>query len=585
MLRSLRFCSQAACLSFLLGVAACVEAAMSVSLQPSVSSFSKVGALVTWTASAGGGSAGTLWYRFRARPAGAQFHMVRDYGPENRLDWTSLGEGDYEIEASIRNRDTDETAVATAPYHMASRVTGSVPVVSTTANPLVFLYSAPPCPAGSRMKVEFLGNNLLTATPYRDCAAGVSMNFYLGGLRAGSNYLVRHTVATGAAVAYGPVLPLPVPAVKLNIASYDVVWPAADPTANGIVLQSTLFQLPVATDLAGNLVWYYAQQATVTRPEPGGTFLMLNTPAQTDPSQQVFREIDMAGIPLLETNAARVNEQLAVLNKHAITGFHHEAAPLPDGNLVLLGNTEQLLTGVQGPGAVDVLSDTILVLNRNLEVVWTWQALDHLDPKRLATTGDSCTAGGGGCPPFFLANQAHDWLHGNAVRPTPDGNLIYSTRSQDWVIKIDYRNGAGTGNILWRLGREGDFQVVSSDPQPWFSHQHDAGFADDGTLLLFDNGNYRQYTDPSARSRGQVWRLDEQARTATAVLNADLLIYSFALGAAQKLPNGNYHFLIGYVPDLTCYSVEVDPAGNMVYALHARTPEYRSFRMQDLYTP
>src|SRR5207245_7378417 len=61
-------------------------------------------------------------------------------------------------------------------------------------------------------------------------------------------------------------------------------------------------------------------------------------------------------------------------------------------------------------------------------------------------------------------------------------------RHQDWVIKIDYRNGAGDGHVIWRLGQGGDFTVNSTDPNPWFSHQHNAHYIDDHTLILFDNG-------------------------------------------------------------------------------------------------
>ena len=31
--------------------------------------------------------------------------------------------------------------------------------------------------------------------------------------------------------------------------------------------------------------------------------------------------------------------------------------------------------------------------------------------------------------------------------------------------------------------------------------------------------------------------------------------------------------------------MEVDAAGNIVYALHTAAPEYRSYRMRDMYSP
>ena len=65
------------------------------------------------------------------------------------------------------------------------------------------------------------------------------------------------------------------------------------------------------------------------------------------------------------------------------------------------------------------------------------------------------------------------------------------------------------------------------------------------TILVFDDGNTRRLTDPTADSRGQELVLNEQTMTATLVVNADLGNYSPALGAAQLLPNGNLDFTSG----------------------------------------
>jgi Arylsulfotransferase (ASST) len=173
------------------------------------------------------------------------------------------------------------------------------------------------------------------------------------------------------------------------------------------------------------------------------------------------------------------------------------------------------------------------------------------------------------------------------VSLSPDGNLVLSIRHQDWVIKIDYRNGAGDGHVVWRLGQGGDFTVNSTDPNPWFSHQHNAHYIDDTTLVLFDNGNTRRARDPNAHSRGQVWTLDEQTMTATLGVNADLGSYSGALGAAERLSNGNYSFTLGAngpePPIPPARNVEVSPDGAMVYELRVNKPEYRAYRMRTLY--
>jgi hypothetical protein len=182
---------------------------------------------------------------------------------------------------------------------------------------------------------------------------------------------------------------------------------------------------------------------------------------------------------------------------------------------------------------------------------------------------------------------AVDWLHLNAVSWSPaDGNLVLSIRHQDWVVKVDYRHGEGDGHVVWRLGQGGDFTVDSAGPSPWFSHQHDAHYVDDHTLILFNNGNTRWATDPAAHSRAQVWSLDEATMTATLVVNADLGSYSFALGAAQRLANGDYFFTLGTDGPTPvkppAHAVEVGPDSARVYDLMGNRPEYRSFRVRTL---
>jgi hypothetical protein len=269
-----------------------------------------------------------------------------------------------------------------------------------------------------------------------------------------------------------------------------------------------------------------------------------------------------------------------------IHSFTHDAQRLPDGRTAVIGITERTVDINGTP--TNYIGMMILVLNTDLQVMWAWDAFDHLDVNRGPVLGEIVQPGQPGPTTAVPRLPAVDWLHLNAVSWSPaDQNLVLSIRHQDWVVKIDYRNGAGDGHIIWRLGQGGDFTVNSTDPNPWFSHQHKAHYIDDHTLILFDNGNTRRASDPTADSRGQVWTLDEQTMMATLVVNADLGSYSGALGAAERLSNGNYSFTLGTNgPEPVkppAHTVEVTPDGTLVYDLVANRPEYRSFRVRTLY--
>jgi arylsulfate sulfotransferase len=569
------------------------RAAMSVVLTPSMASPALVGTTVTWTPLVYGSTSVALWYRYRVQPPDGDFQMIRDFGPSSSLKWTaSEHEGIYRIEVTVRNQSTGDSIEATADFEMTSRMDNNAPVISSTDNPLVFLYSAPPCPDGSAMRVhvQSTGNpENVVQTSYKFCQPGLSMNFYLAGMTAAAAYQVQHEIKTGFSSEYGPALTLAIPAISsLDVPTYKVMQQSGLSLSDGIILHSPLAQHTVATDLNGNPVWYYPETISyLTRPEPGGFFFGIYEDVYSDASKQTIRKFDLAGNTILETNAARVSEQLAALGKRSITAFHHEVQSLSEGSILALASTEQILTNVQGAGAVDVIGDMIIVLDSNLQVLWTWDAFDHLNPYRSATLGETCYGPGAGCPPFHLARWARDWLHGNSLQLTPDGSILYSSRHQDWLIKIDYRNGNGTGAILWRLGKDGDFNINSNDPSPWFSHQHDARFelGDNSILTVFDNGNVRRSSNSSAHSRGQIYRLDEANHIAELLLNGDLGVYSAALGSAQKLHSGEYHFNCGTLSNATAQSIEIDPMGNIVYSLQGSIAEYRSFRMTDLYSP
>ena len=576
----------------MLGAVFPLHAAITPRLTNSTSAPSTIGTVVRWTVEASDTNPGPLWYRFRARTVNGTFATVRDFSPANTLDWTAIdAEGIYVIEASVFNQRTGEIVYTSAPVEIVSRATGETPVINPTDNPLVFLYSAPPCELGGIMRVYFWTPERPTqATQTRSCNGTSSMNFYIAGMQANTSYEVEHFIFRDRQWTTGPILPLTTGSLPNSIGGRPfpkqtvLLGSSIQYHSNPFLLQGPLNAPPFVTDLNGNIVWYYPEALTfLTGPDRDGLFFGIRN-SGGDSSGSVLRLFDVGGTTIKETNAGALNLQLAALGKRQIGVLHHAATRLSNGNIVTLATVEQMMTDVQGPGAIDVIGDMIIVLDSDLQVLWTWDAFDHLDVARTAIMNETCMRNGG-CMSHFLAPDGNDWTHSNSVSETPDGNLVLSIRHLDWVVKINYENGTGDGRVIWRLGREGDFTFEPGSDDRWFSHQHDASFlSDNATLTLFDNGNLVKASDASATSRGQVLLVDEARRTVKSVLSQDLGVFSQAVGSAQKLLNGNYHFDAGFVNNSRSISFEVDGSGRIVCALQADAMEYRTYRLVDLYT-
>ena len=585
-------------------------AQISVALTCSLSSPANVGTTAVWTATVTP-SGGSRLYRFSTSTKSGVWNVVRDYGLSNTLPWTSLQEGIVGIQVQVMDTVTGATALAQTAYRFLPIVkAGQDPAISPTANPLVALYSTPSCATGSFVRVSFRpvgGAEPTTTTSPQPCNGSTSLNFYIAGMLPSTAYVMQQRVVTGGSGVPGPVLNFQTGAVPFQFPAFTILNPpnANTSTAEGMLLTSFVGgktpSLPAATDLAGNPLWYYLDSNDTLDSNP---FLTRTTPTssvllmlmQGASRRQILREVDLAGNLIRETNATVLSQQLAAMGQSTINWLSHEAVRLRNGHTLVLGTTERLLYNVQGPGKVDVVGDMILDLDQNFQVTWTWNAFDFLPNGRKAILGETCTPQT--CGPLYLAPVANDWTHCNSLYYMPnDGSLILSSRNQDWVLKINYRSGAGDGHIIWTLGRQGDFQIISSDPWPWFSHQHDVEF--DGTNYeLFDDGNTRIAQMGSGNSRGYVLSVDETNMTATPVLLADTGAYSQWWGSAQLLSNGNYQFLNGCLGPLgatvsgciaypgrhTDNSLEVQPDGTKNYSILWNSFAYRSFRLKNLYT-
>lgn len=325
----------------------------------------------------------------------------------------------------------------------------------------------------------------------------------------------------------------------------------------------------VITDLEGNILWSYnpgiASTLNPIKLLPNGHIMLNFSAGASDGANSILQEVDLSGKLIWQMTAADLNTALAAATctgcNITVIGTHHDFVMLPNGHLIVLAATQQVISGTTLTG--DVLID----LDQNHKPVWLWNEFSpgHLDTSRH---------------PMNLA----DWTHSNAVIYSPDdGNLIVSIRHQNWLVKVDYNNGTGTGDILWKLGYQGSFTLAGgTDPTDWFYAQHGPAFVTANTtgqfsLIVFDNGNDRTFptgqvqcvTTASATcySTVSVLQLDETQKTATITFLDKLSGFSYFGGNAQVLNNGNAEFCVTNGPEVR--EVTQDSNAKVVWRIHA----------------
>jgi hypothetical protein len=547
--------------------------------------------------------------------------ITQDFYFNNTFPWTPIDhEGVYDVGVTAWSEATQQTSPAAITVTVNPRVTSGTPVVNTTQNPLVAFYSAPPCSAPATMRVQFQASFTGPGYTASKPCTGLSMNFYVAGMLASSTYALQHQIINGSSVTYGPKLSFTTGSIPSSIIipnHFTISGPTPPNSVNyPYMLHASSGESPYATDLYGNVVWFSEQppynSGYIVHPVVGGTFLAIEDdwansraicgsyPPASCGDHQYLREYDMAGNLIKQTSWSVVNDSVnAIRAKQGrplvrLNSFSHEAIRLPNGYTVTAGTNEQVKQ--TSSGTQDVFGDTVIVLDQQFQPVWAWDAFDYFDINRRTIVSNCNQGTSAGCPQEFLQKQpngapyttAMDWTHMNAIDYDPrDGNLLVSLRHQSWVVKISYNNGAGDGHVIWRLGYGGDFALANGYPvTDWFSGQHDARFQANGLLTLFDNNNASTVTQqPGGTAHGQAWRLDTTNMIATPIQNFDLGVVSVAVGSAALLSNGNYHFQAGFIGVKSTQDFEFTPSGTLVYKDQSDLVTYRSWRMQDLYTP
>jgi hypothetical protein len=446
----------------------------------------------------------------------------------------------------------------------------------------------------------------------------------LAGMRAESSYTVDVAVVvddcelreavTGLTLTTG-ALPDTIPEIVVTerdpeamapgVTLFDLIGlaqeddPPADPAPRGWL---------VMVDDAGEVVWYHAEDHAIgdARMLDDGTILF-------EYNDTAARRIDLRGDVLEEWAGTLITGRFA-LDRYGrrvvgddplivdVEAMHHEHHPLPDGTRAVLSTEIVVYDGFSEPicdedpatfdGTYHLVTDIVVLFDPETgEVLERFPLADYFDPRDDPVAYNLC-----GLPfPQVFPNWLYapidplvrDWTHANAIEvDEPNNTLIVSIRHLDALIGIRWKDdGAGpAGELLWHSGPLGDLELVSGE---WHRHQHAPEVQEDGTVLVYDNGNQRPgrgTPDAPFYSRAVRYRIDPEAGTVEQlweyVSNRDgALVFAGFVGDADHLDNGNVLITDGGINSdegdrVSAQLAEVDPAptegGEVVWAIEVR---------------
>ncbi len=251
--------------------------------------------------------------------------------------------------------------------------------------------------------------------------------------------------------------------------------------------------------------------------------------------------------------------------KDGYTTDLHDLQLLPNGNaLLMIYDTETVDMSKVVPGGQTNAAVTGLVIQEqdpSKNVIFEWRSWDHF------SFFDSTAV---------LTAQQIDLVHGNALAPANDGNLLLSSRNLSEITKINLETGA----VMWRFGGKANmFRIANGQP---FAFQHDVRQLPNGDITVFDNQGTTQTPAPS---QGIEYKLDEVSKTATVVWSFahSPQVFGTFMGNTQRLPSGNTFLSWGAPYTQAGYNffsmTEVTPQNQVIFDFTFDQPyvSYRAF--------
>ena len=198
-------------------------------------------------------------------------------------------------------------------------------------------------------------------------------------------------------------------------------------------------------------------------------------------------------------------------------GFHHEVTEKPNGNFLVTVNKN----------GINTVEDHIIEIDRDSkQIINVWDLRESLDQERTAWDTN-------------LADISEDWFHANALYyDETDNTIVVSGRTQG-TVKL-----TGNNEVVWILAPHKEWatsgngtelsqfllQPLDANDQPitdqavltgdqnhpdfeWSWYQHAPLRMPNGNVMLFDNGDNRNYGSGSLYSRAVEYEIDEDNMT------------------------------------------------------------------------
>ncbi|MGB3734815.1 MAG: aryl-sulfate sulfotransferase [Ilumatobacter sp.] len=426
----------------------------------------------------------------------------------------------------------------------------------------------------------------------------------LVGMRAESTYVISVTLSNGGdeSLVLSDVGEFVTGSLPEYFADHELTIDAERAAPGYTIVEFDSLQTPegapssqhlVAYDNDGEIVWYYTNTGGLggVEPTPAGTFNMFYWPFG-------IREVDILGNVVgnwrpqergVETG--EVDDAFVVDSpdpdlvqrqggEGALAGnegdappvpmtndwidlvtVHHENWPMPNGNTLTLSTTTHELTPEQrstfcpdDPNEFNAISDVAVEFTPDGQIVRTWDLWDAIDIDEHPGVEMCVTTG------IFAGDGLRDWNHANSVTYDPDRDaVIISSRHTNQIVAFDHLDDEGPQtSVRWILGEGASIADGGAnlplDGEPTY-YQHAVEVNNDGSLIVYDNGNFRPGTSPDDPdnppfSRAVIYDVDDSSAdraewSATQRWeNIDTeddgsLAYSTFISDADVLSNGN----------------------------------------------